>query len=217
VNLYLSTAPFANCLQKAGAAGLLGLAFPAHTLAIYPGTNGTYDDEPGHEARHYSPFFASLVAEGSVPPIFSLALAANGSGESYIAFGGLPPVEVEGRLVSTPMLLVSKHAFGSLLCCGWKLLIRSRSKTGTTIRSITTTTSPSTLLPPKHSHQLIQHHGNRRQRLHRHRRAPRRRRRVQCALLPTRVFRPRYWYLCYYVRCSGTDRTISRRYKYVYI
>jgi hypothetical protein len=88
---------------------LLGLAWPALTGGVFNGTNATKDGngEPGHEKIHYSSFFATMVADGLVAPIFSLALGRNNSDASYIAFGGLPPINIHGSLTSTPMLLVS--------------------------------------------------------------------------------------------------------------
>jgi hypothetical protein len=79
------------------------------TSGAFNGTNATEDGngEPAHERIHYSPFFATMVADGLVPAIFSLALGRTSSDEGYIAFGGLPPVEVQGALTSSPMLLVS--------------------------------------------------------------------------------------------------------------
>jgi hypothetical protein len=89
---------------------MLGLAWTTHKKAVYPGKNLTNEDangDPAHAYKPYSSFFNTMITEGLVPPVFSLALARVGTDESYIAFGGLPPVEVEGKLVSTPMLLVS--------------------------------------------------------------------------------------------------------------
>jgi hypothetical protein len=85
------------------------MAYPALTGGVYNGTNSTEDGngEPAHKKIHYSSFFATMVADGLVAPIFSLALGRTGSDEGYIAFGGLPPVKVQGSWVSSPMLLVS--------------------------------------------------------------------------------------------------------------
>ncbi|KAF2115273.1 aspartic peptidase domain-containing protein [Lophiotrema nucula] len=45
-----------------------------------------------------------MVSDRLIPPVFSLALGRSNSDESYIAFGGLPPVKVDGNFTSTPLI-----------------------------------------------------------------------------------------------------------------
>jgi hypothetical protein len=47
-----------------------------------------------------------MIADKLISPVFSIALAPSDSHESYIAFGGLPPVKTHGKFASSPMLLV---------------------------------------------------------------------------------------------------------------
>jgi hypothetical protein len=47
-----------------------------------------------------------MIADKLIAPVFSIALAPSDAHESYIAFGGLPPVKTHGKFASSPMLLV---------------------------------------------------------------------------------------------------------------
>jgi len=95
----------------------MGLAYSALTSA-FEGTDPTKDNQnvtgtaPGDHIV-YSPIIETMIAQGMNPPIFSMALqrslneAANVPG-GYIAFGGLPPVNVDpSDFVTTPILAVS--------------------------------------------------------------------------------------------------------------
>jgi hypothetical protein len=80
---------------------------------VWNGTNITADGngEIAHQRLGYRPFLATMIDEGLIPPIFSIALAHAYSDESYIAFGGLPPVKTDGTFTSSPMLLVSARRY----------------------------------------------------------------------------------------------------------
>ncbi|KAL1836799.1 hypothetical protein VTJ49DRAFT_4641 [Mycothermus thermophilus] len=83
--------------------GLLGLAYPYLTSL-----DGAEQNQPP-----YDPVFTTMWKSGAIDPIFSIALSRNedqGEGstgvqeESYLALGGLPPVEVdESSWASTPI------------------------------------------------------------------------------------------------------------------
>ena len=66
--------------------GLIGLAFPSLTNA-YLGDG--MDHELGNQVQ-YSPLFTSMVNEGLVDPIFSIAIDRNAS-SGMLAFGGVAP------------------------------------------------------------------------------------------------------------------------------
>ncbi|EGS23379.1 aspartic-type endopeptidase-like protein [Thermochaetoides thermophila DSM 1495] len=67
--------------------GLLGLAFPSLTNAYY-GDSGT-DHDYGSQVQ-YSPLFTSMVSQGLVDPLFSIAIDRNAS-SGMISFGGIAP------------------------------------------------------------------------------------------------------------------------------
>jgi hypothetical protein len=80
-------------------AGLLGLGYPLMT-----GMDGS--DDPTHQ---YDPVFTTMWKQSLTPPLFSIALSREGKekDESYLAFGGLPPVEVnDATWVKTPIQLL---------------------------------------------------------------------------------------------------------------
>ncbi|KAK4454841.1 aspartic peptidase domain-containing protein [Podospora aff. communis PSN243] len=65
--------------------GLIGLAFPALTNAyLGPGL-----DHSRGSRIEYSPLFTSMVSQGKVPPVFSIALDRNSTG--ILAWGGIAP------------------------------------------------------------------------------------------------------------------------------
>jgi hypothetical protein len=101
----------------AGATGLIGMAFPALTRGVFNGTNATEDNSGvGHERLPSRTIFATMVEDGKIPPIFTVALGRNDSDESYIALGeSLPPVNLADQFVRTPMLLVSIYLWEWLL------------------------------------------------------------------------------------------------------
>lgn len=82
--------------------GLMGLAYPLLTSA-YAGTNTSADSEDTQV--EYNPIITTLIDEGLIEPIFSLALDRS-SDSGYLALGGLPPVNYTGSFASTPIKIV---------------------------------------------------------------------------------------------------------------
>lgn len=82
--------------------GLMGLAYPLLTSA-YEGDDPDADTEDTQVV--YNPIVTTLIDEGLIEPIFSLALDRN-SDDGYLALGGLPPVNYTGSFASTPILMV---------------------------------------------------------------------------------------------------------------
>jgi len=100
--------------------GLIGLAYPAlygfhfnfeiltdfHRTSAYAGTDPTLDNSPAGEQIVYSPIFHTMVTDGLVPDLFSLAILRDISGPSgYLSLGGLPPLTFNGTFTSTPILI----------------------------------------------------------------------------------------------------------------
>jgi hypothetical protein len=83
---------------------------PAYPRNVWNGTNITADGsgDPAHARLKYNTFWTTIVADGLITPKFTLALGRPGhDNASFIAFGEcLPPVEVHGKFVYTPMLIV---------------------------------------------------------------------------------------------------------------
>ncbi|KAK3633523.1 hypothetical protein LTR56_015776 [Elasticomyces elasticus] len=102
----------------AGAVGLLGLAYPGVERGVWNGSTSSADGDgnPAHDRVTYSSIFHSMWSEGLVAPSFSLALPRghHSSDEGYIAFGGLPPVQVEGHFTSTPIVLTPHYSTTAL-------------------------------------------------------------------------------------------------------
>ena len=67
--------------------GLIGLAFPSLTNAYL----GDGEDHDFGNQVQYSPLFTSMVSQGLVDPIFSIAIDRNAS-SGMLAFGGIAPV-----------------------------------------------------------------------------------------------------------------------------
>jgi len=67
--------------------GLMGLAFPSLTNAYL----GTLEDHDPFNQIQYSPLFTSMVSQGRVAPVFSIAIDRNAS-SGMLAWGGIPPV-----------------------------------------------------------------------------------------------------------------------------
>lgn len=86
--------------------GVLGLGFPGNTKA-YSGTSQISDTAANK--IQYNPFFTSATTEGSVAPLFSLALSRNATG-GMLAIGGLPPVAYVPVFASTPFQLLTASA-----------------------------------------------------------------------------------------------------------
>ncbi|KAK3620562.1 hypothetical protein LTR56_023344 [Elasticomyces elasticus] len=103
----------------AGAVGLLGLAYPGVERGVWNGSISSADGDgnPAHDRVPYSSIFHSMWSEGLVAPSFSLALPRghpSSEDEGYIAFGSLPPVEVEGHFTPTPIVLTPHYSTTAL-------------------------------------------------------------------------------------------------------
>lgn len=83
--------------------GLMGLAYPRLTSA-YVGTNSSVNDND--KQVPYDPIMSTMVKQGLIEPMFSLALDRS-SGTGYLALGGLPPVNHTGSFATTPILMAS--------------------------------------------------------------------------------------------------------------
>jgi hypothetical protein len=56
-----------------------------------------------------------MVSDGLIPDLFSLAIERDISGAAgYLAFGGLPPVSVDGPFTSTPLLATAYPGYTSI-------------------------------------------------------------------------------------------------------
>lgn len=84
--------------------GLMGLAYPRLTSA-FVGTNSSVND--ADKQVPYDPIMTSMIKQGLIEPIFSIALDRD-SGEGYLALGGLPPVNHSGTFARTPILMVNR-------------------------------------------------------------------------------------------------------------
>jgi Eukaryotic aspartyl protease len=76
------------------------------STSAYAGTDPSLDGTPAAPWIPYSPIFDTMVSDGLIPDLFSLAILRDVSGPSgYLAFGGLPPVSFKGNFTNTPILL----------------------------------------------------------------------------------------------------------------
>ncbi|KAH6605008.1 aspartic-type endopeptidase [Trichoderma cornu-damae] len=82
--------------------GILGLAYPAITSAYY----GDVGQEAPWNAMSYTPFLTSAISQGSIDPVFSVALVKNSTG-GVIAWGGLPPMDFQFRGFAKTDLIVA--------------------------------------------------------------------------------------------------------------
>jgi hypothetical protein len=88
--------------------GVLGLAYPSLTNAFY----GKLGDEAPWNAISYAPFFTTAMTQGTIDPVFSVAISKNSS-DGMVAWGGLPPVAFNRHTnASTDLIIVSSP------CCG---------------------------------------------------------------------------------------------------
>jgi hypothetical protein len=85
--------------------GVVGLAFPALTHG--------YSNETGGRVQ-YSPVFTTMVSQGGVEPVFSIAIDRNAS-TGVLALGGIPLVEGMdyGEVASLDMIIVGLDFFDS--------------------------------------------------------------------------------------------------------
>jgi Eukaryotic aspartyl protease len=85
------------------------------SVAAFAGDNPTLDYTPAGEPVVYSPIFTTLVTDGLIPNLFSLAIERDVTGQSgYLAFGGLPPVSYTGDFASTPILITNFEQFQNI-------------------------------------------------------------------------------------------------------
>lgn len=83
--------------------GILGLAYPAITSAYY----GDVGQEAPWNAMSYTPFLTNAISQGTIDPVFSVALIKN-STDGVIAWGGLPPMDWQFRgYAKTDLIIVS--------------------------------------------------------------------------------------------------------------
>lgn len=81
--------------------GILGLAYPSITSAFY----GKIGDEALWNAATYTPFLTTAVSQGSMDPIFSVAIMKNSS-DGVLAWGGLPPIPYDAKTHATTDLII---------------------------------------------------------------------------------------------------------------
>ncbi|MCJ1234172.1 H(+)-transporting V1 sector ATPase subunit H [Varicellaria rhodocarpa] len=80
--------------------GLIGHAFPSITSA-FAGTDPA--DDTSAAQRPYNPLLTNMFIEGSVPPLFSLALTRGTASGGTLAIGGLPQhVAYSGNFATSP-------------------------------------------------------------------------------------------------------------------
>src|SRR3569833_650938 len=81
--------------------GMLGLAYPI-VGRVYNTTVRALQRPGSPNHRKYDPIFTNMYKQGLVSPVFSVAMdKRNQSG--YLAFGGLPPVDISADFASTPL------------------------------------------------------------------------------------------------------------------
>jgi hypothetical protein len=78
--------------------GILGLGMRGLTTS-YEGTNPANDTAA--TAIKYAPLTETMSKNGTVPPIFSIAMSRDDN-RSFISFGGVPPVKT-GEFATTPI------------------------------------------------------------------------------------------------------------------
>lgn len=82
--------------------GILGLAYPSITSAYY----GAIGNEASWNAVTYNPFLTNAIIQGSIDPVFSVALSKNSS-DGILAWGGLPPIDWQrGSYAATDLIIV---------------------------------------------------------------------------------------------------------------
>ncbi|KAL7892491.1 aspartic peptidase domain-containing protein [Trichoderma sp. SZMC 28014] len=82
--------------------GILGLAYPAITSAYY----GDVGQEAPWNAMSYTPFLTNAISQGTIDPVFSVALIKN-STDGVIAWGGLPPMDWQFRGYAKTDLIIA--------------------------------------------------------------------------------------------------------------
>ncbi|KAK4245087.1 aspartic peptidase domain-containing protein [Corynascus novoguineensis] len=105
--------------------GLIGLAFPSLTNAYL----GDAEDHDFGNQVQYSPLFTSMVSQGLVDPVFSIAIDRNAS-SGMLAFGGIAPVSgldlsrtaVLDMIITSVIPLpatASQYSFYTVIPDGW--------------------------------------------------------------------------------------------------
>ena len=89
-------------------AGVVGLAFPANTRAF---TGNDFSQDSTTNQITYSPIFTSMYTNGNVPPLFSIALNRDGTGQ--LAIGGTPDVKYVPVFASSPFQLLTASGAAS--------------------------------------------------------------------------------------------------------
>jgi len=102
--------------------GMLGLAYPI-VGRVYNTTVRALQRPGSPNHRKYDPIFTNMYKQGLVSPVFSVAMdKRNQSG--YLAFGGLPPVDISADFASTPLRMVSVLFFSHPYCLIRKSLLK---------------------------------------------------------------------------------------------
>ncbi|KYK58439.1 eukaryotic aspartyl protease [Drechmeria coniospora] len=88
--------------------GILGLAYPSLTSAFY----GPIGTEAPWNAITYTPFLTKAIMQGTIDPVFSVAILKNSS-EGMLAWGGLPPMErPRGSFAATDLIIDKANLIG---------------------------------------------------------------------------------------------------------
>ncbi|KAK3938865.1 aspartic-type endopeptidase [Diplogelasinospora grovesii] len=111
--------------------GLMGLAWPALTNAYFGPSEPPEDEDHSVGNRvEYSPLFTSMVSQGLVPPVFSIAIDRNSS-SGILAWGGIPPASGldTSRIATMDMIITSlipvpatasEYSFYTIIPDGWQ-------------------------------------------------------------------------------------------------
>ncbi|EFY92248.1 aspartic-type endopeptidase, putative [Metarhizium acridum CQMa 102] len=99
--------------------GILGLAYPSITSAFY----GEIGKEAAWNAIQYVPFLTNAIMQGSIDPVFSVALAKNSS-NGIIAWGGLPRVQTATDVYAKADLIIVSGASPEV--CRPRLLVKTQ-------------------------------------------------------------------------------------------
>jgi hypothetical protein len=92
----------ANWLGDNQTSGVMGLGYPI-TTQVYKESDQDNVWEPGSPAQmKYDPIFTSMVKQGLTSNQFSLAMDKT-TGQGYLSFGGLPPVNHASDFGKTPI------------------------------------------------------------------------------------------------------------------
>lgn len=82
--------------------GILGLAYPSITSAYY----GQVGEEETWLAIPYTPFLTRAIAQGTIDPVFSVALMRNSS-DGILTWGGVPPMLWNRKSTAVTDLIVA--------------------------------------------------------------------------------------------------------------